>query len=94
MFGTYGNRVDLTAVSADAIAYVQVGGVVAGHVMGVTLAHEQALRIAPRAPASDHLDPVAGFVIAASAVHGGRESCEGAWPRTTTPVPPGVTSSR
>ena len=55
LFGTYGNRVDLTAVSPDAIAYVQAGGVVTGHVLGVTLAHEQALRIAPRAPASDQL---------------------------------------
>ena len=32
LFGTYGNVVDLTAVSADAIALVQVGAIVAGHV--------------------------------------------------------------
>lgn len=63
LFGTYENRVDLTAVSADAIAYVQVGGVVAGHVMGVTLAHEQALRVAPRAPASDQLPLVVVMVM-------------------------------
>jgi hypothetical protein len=63
LFGTYGNRVDLTAVSADTIAYVQVGGVVAGHVLGVTLAHEQALRVAPRAPASDQLPLVVVMVM-------------------------------
>jgi hypothetical protein len=34
---------------------VQVGAVVAGHVAGVTLAHERALRLAPGAPASDQL---------------------------------------
>ena len=62
-FSTYGNRVDLTAVSADTIAYVQVGGVVAGHVLGVTLAHEQALRVAPRAPASDQLPLVVVMVM-------------------------------
>ncbi|MGY1814422.1 hypothetical protein [Blastococcus sp. SYSU D00820] len=63
LFGTYGNVVDLRAVSPDAIAYVQVGGVVAGHVLGVTLAHEQALRIAPRAPASDQLPLVLVMVL-------------------------------
>jgi hypothetical protein len=55
LFGAYGNVVDLTAVGPDAIAYVQVGAVVAGHVAGVTLAHERALRLAPGAPASDQL---------------------------------------
>ncbi|WP_116453443.1 hypothetical protein [Blastococcus litoris] len=63
LFGTYDNRVDLTAVSADTIAYVQVGGVVTGHVLGVTLAHEQALRVAPRAPASDQLPLVVVMVM-------------------------------
>jgi hypothetical protein len=31
LFGTHGNAVDLTAVSPDTIAYVQVGAVVSGH---------------------------------------------------------------
>ena len=48
LFGTYGNAVDLTAVSSDAIALVQVGAVVLGHVLGVTLAHERALLSARR----------------------------------------------
>ncbi|MGY1740619.1 MULTISPECIES: hypothetical protein [unclassified Blastococcus] len=63
LFGTYGNVVDLRAVSADLIAYVQVGAVVTGHVLGVTLAHEQALRLAPRAPASDQLPLVVVMVL-------------------------------
>jgi hypothetical protein len=63
LFGTYGNVVDLTAVSPDAIALVQVGAVVTGHVVGVTLAHERALRIAPKAPASDQLPLVLVMIV-------------------------------
>jgi hypothetical protein len=63
LFGTYGNVVDLTAVGPDAIAYVQVGAVVAGHVVGVTLAHERALRSAGRARASDQLPLVIVMVL-------------------------------
>jgi hypothetical protein len=55
LFGTYSNVVNLAAVSTALIAYVQVGAVVAGHVVGVTLAHEKALRLNPGAPASDQL---------------------------------------
>jgi hypothetical protein len=55
LFGTYDNTVDLTAASSDVIALVQVGAVVAGHVVGVTLAHERALLSARRARASDQL---------------------------------------
>jgi hypothetical protein len=62
LFGTAGNAVDLTAVSADTIAYVQVGAVVLGHVLGITLAHERALRAAPRRPASDQLPLVVVMV--------------------------------
>jgi hypothetical protein len=63
LFGTYGNVVDLTAVSSDAIALVQVGGVVTGHVLGVTLAHERALLSARRARASDQLPLVVVMVL-------------------------------
>jgi hypothetical protein len=63
LFGTYGNVVDLAAVSTDLIAYVQVGAVVLGHVLGVTLAHERALRAAPRRPASDQLPLVIVMVL-------------------------------
>ena len=63
LFGTYGNTVDLTAVGPDAIALVQVGAVVAGHVLGVLLAHERALLSARRAPASAQLPLVVVMVL-------------------------------
>jgi hypothetical protein len=63
VFGTAANVVDLTAVAPDAIAYVQVGAVVVGHVLGVVLAHERALRSAPRARASDQLPLVTGMTL-------------------------------
>jgi hypothetical protein len=63
LFGTYDNTVDLTAVSSDVIALVQVGAVVLGHVVGVTLAHERALLSARRARASDQLPLVIVMVL-------------------------------
>jgi hypothetical protein len=63
LFGSYDNAVDLTAVGSDAIALVQVGGVVTGHVLGVTLAHERALLSARRARASDQLPLVIVMVL-------------------------------
>jgi hypothetical protein len=63
LFGTYHNVVDLTAVSSDAIALVQVGAIVTGHVVGVTLAHERALLSARRARASDQLPLVIVMVV-------------------------------
>jgi hypothetical protein len=45
LFGTAGNRLDLTAVSPDTIAGVQVGSIVLGHVLGVVLAHDRAVRL-------------------------------------------------
>ncbi|MGY1651908.1 hypothetical protein [Geodermatophilus sp. SYSU D01119] len=63
LFGTAANVVDLRAVGPDLIAWVQVGAVVLGHVVGVLLAHEKALRVAPRAPASDQLPLVLVMVL-------------------------------
>jgi hypothetical protein len=63
LFGTYDNRVDLTAVGSDAIALVQVGAIIVGHVVGVTLAHERALLSARRARASDQLPLVVVMVL-------------------------------
>jgi hypothetical protein len=63
LLGTYGNVVDLTAVSSDVIALVQVGAIVTGHVVGVTLAHERALISARRARASDQLPLVVVMVL-------------------------------
>ena len=63
LFGTYGNVVDLTLVSAAVIALVQVGAIITGHVVGVTLAHERALLSARRARASDQLPLVVVMVL-------------------------------
>jgi hypothetical protein len=63
LFGTYRNVVDLTVVSAAAIALVQVGAIIVGHVVGVTLAHERALLSARRARASDQLPLVVVMVL-------------------------------
>jgi hypothetical protein len=43
IFGTASAGVDFTVVSANAIWYVQVGALVVGHVLGLTLAHDRAL---------------------------------------------------
>ena len=45
LFGTYGNAIDYTAVSARTIANVQVAAIVVGHVLGVVLAHDRAVRV-------------------------------------------------
>lgn len=63
LFGTYGNVVDLSAVSATTIALVQVGAIITGHVLGVTLAHERALLSERRARASDQLPLVIVMVL-------------------------------
>ena len=44
LFGTYGRAVDYTAVSPRTIANVQVAAIVLGHVLGVVLAHDRAVR--------------------------------------------------
>lgn len=46
LFGTYRNTVDLTVLSPRTIAVVQVAAVVGGHVLGVVLAHDRAVRVA------------------------------------------------
>ena len=43
LFGTASSGVDYTVLSANAIWYVQVGALVVGHVLGLTLAHDRAL---------------------------------------------------
>ena len=46
LFGTAGNLIDYTAVSPRMISLVQVGAIVLGHVLGVVLAHDRAVRVA------------------------------------------------
>jgi hypothetical protein len=43
LFGTAGSGVDYTILSANAIWYVQVAALLAGHVIGLMLAHDRAL---------------------------------------------------
>jgi hypothetical protein len=43
LFGTASSGVDYKLLSANAIWYVQVGALVLGHVLGLTLAHDRAL---------------------------------------------------
>jgi hypothetical protein len=46
LFGTLGNAVDYTAVSPRTISVVQVVAIVGGHILGVVLAHDRAVRLA------------------------------------------------
>ncbi len=48
LFGTYGRAVDYTALSTRTIANVQVTAIVLGHVLGVVLAHDRAVRVLGR----------------------------------------------
>jgi len=43
LFGTASGGIDFTVLSATATWYVQVGALVVGHVLGLTLAHDRAL---------------------------------------------------
>lgn len=47
LFGTASAGIDFTVVSANAIWYVQVGALIVGHVLGLTLAHDRALAYWP-----------------------------------------------
>jgi hypothetical protein len=48
LFGTIDRSVNFTLVSPNAVAYVQVASIVAGHVAGVVLAHDRALARFPK----------------------------------------------
>jgi hypothetical protein len=45
LFGTAANAVDLAAVSPRTISLVQVIAIVGGHILGVVLAHDRAVRL-------------------------------------------------
>jgi hypothetical protein len=62
LFGTYGNSVEYTAVTPRAIANVQVGAIVLGHVLGVVLAHDRAVRLWRRHATAGQLPLVAVMV--------------------------------
>lgn len=54
LLGLTGFGVDYTVVSARVISLVQAGSIVAGHVLGVVLAHDRALTLAKQAPDRGH----------------------------------------
>ena len=43
LFGTASGGIDYSVLSSNAIWYVQVGALVVGHVIGLTLAHDRAI---------------------------------------------------
>ncbi|MQA27360.1 MAG: hypothetical protein GEU94_18270 [Micromonosporaceae bacterium] len=47
LLGTAGARIDYTVVSPQAIAWVQVGAIITGHVLGVVSAHDRAVAVFP-----------------------------------------------
>lgn len=44
-FGTFRNEIDLNLVSPEGIQAVQITGILLGHVLGVVLAHDRAVRV-------------------------------------------------
>ena len=63
LFGAYGNAIDYTAVAPRTIANVQIAAIVLGHVLGVLLAHDRAVRIGPRKATTGQL-PLVVVMIA------------------------------
>jgi len=45
LFGTIGNGIDYNAISPEAIWYIQLGSLLAGHLVGLTLAHDRAISL-------------------------------------------------
>jgi hypothetical protein len=62
LFGTYDNAIDYTRVSPRAIANVQVAAIVVGHVLGVVLAHDRAVRAGKHRVTTGQLPLVAVMV--------------------------------
>jgi hypothetical protein len=64
LFGTVDRSIDYTLVSPNTIAYVQVASIVAGHVAGVTLAHDRALALFPKKDATRSQYPLLVAMVA------------------------------
>lgn len=64
LFGTAGRAVDYTIVGAGAIALVQLGAVVAGHLLAAISAHDQAHRLFPPRVALRTQYPMLGAMVA------------------------------
>ncbi|MDP9396259.1 MAG: hypothetical protein M3Q27_19160 [Actinomycetota bacterium] len=68
LFGTADSAVNYTIISSDTSAYVQVGSIVVGHILGVLLAHARALREDPQVASTQQLSLL--FVMIAYSVFG------------------------
>ncbi|MGK2929390.1 MAG: hypothetical protein ACSLFO_07415 [Acidimicrobiales bacterium] len=64
LFGTASNLIDFTVISPNQIAYVQVGAIVIGHVVGVIAAHDRAVELYPEKVAVRSQYPLLGVMIA------------------------------
>jgi hypothetical protein len=45
LFGTAGSGIDYSVIGADLIQFVQIGSLLAGHAIGLTLAHDRAIAL-------------------------------------------------
>ena len=63
VFGTAGRRVDYLLVSAAAIAFVQAGSIVVGHVAGVITAHDRAVGLVPASTAARAQYPLLAVMV-------------------------------
>ena len=64
LFGTIGNAVDYTAVTPRTISLVQVAAIVVGHVVGVVLAHDRAVKVATGVEARTSQYPLLAVMVA------------------------------
>ncbi len=64
LFGTASNAIDYAAVSTTTIAYVQVAAIVIGHVLGVVLAHDRAVRLSSGSEARTSQYPLLLVMVA------------------------------
>jgi hypothetical protein len=63
LFGTIGNAVDYTAVGTRTISLVQVGAIVGGHIVGVILAHDRAVKVASGVKARTSQYPLLAVMV-------------------------------
>ena len=63
LFGSADHGVDLTPISANAVWYVQVISLVAGHVAGLALAHDRAVSLFPPARALRSQYPLLALMV-------------------------------
>lgn len=63
LLGLEGTRVNYTLMSSDAIAFVQTGAIVLGHIVGLIVAHDRALSLLPRRHARSGQCPMLAVMV-------------------------------